>query len=204
MDKTMQTEDTTLVLRTCDRDLKSRAGFEYPRSGYVAAPDWDPEPECGHGLHGLAHGEGNGALLNWALDALWMVLEVPTKDLVDLGGKVKFPAGVVVFTGDRKGATDYLLQRDPRRVCVGAVVAVGDNSTAVVGYKGTATAGKGGTATAGDGGTATAGDDGRATAGYDGRATAGKGGTATAGYYGILNITWYTGGRRRQAVAYVG
>lgn len=143
----------TYVLRTCDAHGQSHGGFQWPESGPVEAPDWKPTPECGRGLHGLLHGEGDSYLLNWAADARWLVVEVEVASIVDLGGKVKYPKGVVVYSGDQFHATREIARRCPE-------------ARAIVGL--TATAGAGGTATAGDEGTATAGDWGTATAGAGG------------------------------------
>jgi hypothetical protein len=170
---------TDLILRTCKADMTSYGGFKWPRSGHVAAPDWNPAPECGNGLHGFLRGEGDGSLADWSSDAVWLVAEVET--YVDLEGKVKFPAANVIFAGSRLEATTIVKARYPDAAVIGANVAVEDRRVAVVGYRGTATAGDGGMATAGNWGTATAGDYGTATAGYRGAATAGDEGTATAG-----------------------
>ena len=186
-----------LILRTCSADMRSYGGFQWPRSGPVAAPDWNPAPECGNGLHGFLRGEGNGALADWSSYAVWLVAEVET--FVDLGGKVKFPNAEVIFVGTRLEATALVKARYPDAAVIGANVAVGEGRVAVVGNYGTATAGDGGTATAGKGGTATAGysgtatagDGGTATAGDGGTATAGKGGTATAGDYGTATAGNY-------------
>jgi len=208
-----------LILRTCNADMTSRKGFKWPRSGPVAAPDWNPAPECGNGLHGFLRGEGNGGLANWSSDAVWLVAEVET--YVDLGGKVKFPAAHVIFAGSRLEAAAIVKARYPDAAVIGANVAVEDRRDAVVGDYGTATAGSGGTATAGHQGTATAGacgtatagDWGAATAGDDGTATAGERGTATAGYIGtatagdggMLQIYYYDrNDRKRIATSYVG
>src|SRR5581483_845381 len=99
-----------LVLRTCNPDRISTNGFRWPESGPVAAPDWRPTKECGHGLHGFAWGEGDGQLANWDSDAKWLVVAVDPATIVDLGGKVKFPRGEVVFCGDRAAATAYLTE----------------------------------------------------------------------------------------------
>jgi len=168
-----------LILRTCNADMTSRNGFKWPRSGHVPAPDWNPEPECGNGLHGFLRGEGDGGLADWSSDAVWLVAEVET--YVDLEGKVKFPAAHVIFAGSRLEAATIVKARYPDAAVIGANVAVEDGRVAVVGYRGTATAGNRGTATAGNEGTATAGDRGTATAGNWGTATAGNWGTATAG-----------------------
>ncbi len=208
-----------LILRTCDANMQSHGGFQWPRSGLVAAPDWDQAPECGNGLHGFLRGEGDGDLADWSSDAVWLVAEVET--FVDLSGKVKFPTAEVIFAGSRLEATALVRARYPDAAVIGANVAVEAGRMAVVGYSGTATAGNygtatagnygtatagyRGTATAGDGGTATAGNYGTATAGYRGTATAGYRGTATAGEGGMLQIYHYDYiDRRRLAVAYVG
>lgn len=92
-----------LVLRTCRPDMTSHSGFVWPREGRAAAPDWDPRPECGNGLHGLLCGQGDAGLLDWSDDAVWMVVE-PDGEIVNLSGKVKFSAAEVLFAGDRAGA----------------------------------------------------------------------------------------------------
>jgi hypothetical protein len=167
--------ETVLILRTCNADMKSYNGFQWPKSGPVKCSDWKSVAQCGNGLHGLLWGEGDGSLLNWSPDVQWLVVEVPADSVVAIDSqKVKFPAGVVVHCGDRLSATEYINKFAPH----GKII-VGVSATA--GYRGTATAGYGGTATAGDRGTATAGYRGTATAGYGGTATAGYGGTATAG-----------------------
>jgi hypothetical protein len=61
---------------------------------------------------------------------------VEIEEWIDLDGKVKFPRGVVVHTGCKKSATDYIISSGAKGAIIG----------------GTATAGDGGTATAGDGG----------------------------------------------------
>ena len=176
-----------LILRTCNADMTSHNGFKWPRSGHVAAPDWNPEPECGNGLHGFLRGEGDGSLADWSRDAVWLVAEVET--YVDLEGKVKFPVAHVIFAGSRLEATAIVKARYPDAAVIGANVAVEDGRVAVVGDYGTATAGDKGTATAGDGGTA----------------TVGNGGTATAGRGGMLQIYYYDrNNRRRIATTYVG
>ena len=180
-----------LCLRTCDAQRRGHGGFQWPESGYVEAPDWSPEPCCGKGLHGLLWGEGEAFQLSDFEDAVWLVVAVDAADIVDLGGKVKFPRGEVVYCGVRDGATAYILANGGAgKACAYARVTVGD----------------GGTATAGDRGTATAGDRGTATAGGGGTATAGGGGTATAGDEGTLCIRWWDSDacRYRTAVGYVG
>jgi hypothetical protein len=202
--------DRVLVLRTCKRKpdgrLTAHGGFVWPESGPVASPDWNPEPICGYGLHGLLWGKGDGGLLNWDESAAWLVVAVDAASIVDLGGKVKFPRGEVIFCGDRGTATDYLAANlptdaDPTSIVGATITASGYKGTATAsGYSGTATAsGYRGTATAsGDSGTATAsGDGGTATA-------SGYSGTATAGRNGVIVLAWHDGVRKRLVVGYVG
>jgi hypothetical protein len=200
-----------LMLRTSDADGRSHGGFQWPSEGFVCAPDWDLRVVCGGGLHGALRGEGDGSMFSWSKDALWQVVEVDTRQVVDLGGKVKVPRGWVIYSGDRETATRIVMDAHGGAVIGGTATAgdygtatAGDYGTATAGDRGTATAGDYGTATAGDGGTATAGDGGTATAGHRGTATAGDGGTATARDGGELRIRWFDGSRRRCAVAYVG
>ena len=191
------------VLRVVRADMTSRDGFRWPTSGPVEAPDWSPTAECGRGLHGWMRGEGDGSTAPpyaWEPDARWLVVEVAKADVIDLGGKVKFPRGTVVMCGARLEATTAIAQAYPGAIVVGGTATAGDCGTATAGYGGTATAGYGGTATA------TAGDGGTATAGDRGTATAGDGGTATAGYGGTITIRRWdsTASRYRLVVGYIG
>jgi hypothetical protein len=120
-----------LVLRTCLADMRSPSndarGFVWPRSGPVEAKDWNPRPICGFGLHGALWGEGEGsAPWVWSDDGVWLVVEVDADTIVDLGGKVKFPRGVVVFAGPQLEATTFLAKRAPGRVIVGGTATAGD------------------------------------------------------------------------------
>ena len=169
------------MLRTCGEGMTAHGGFIWPKVGLVTCPDWNKRAQCGNGLHGLLWGAGDASLLNWDPGAPWLVVGID--EWVEINGKVKAPAGDVVYCGDMRGAADLLvaLGADPGK-CIGSV----------------STAGDGGTATAGDGGTATAGDGGTATAGY--------GGTATAGYGGCLAIQYWDSKRKRYCmrIGYVG
>jgi hypothetical protein len=198
---------TVLILRTCSADGTSTNGFRWPKDGPVEAPDWNPEPVCGGGLHGLLWGAGDSSLLDWAEDAKWLVVEVEADEIVDLGGKVKFPRGEVVYCGDRAGAGKIVSAKAPpgMKVVCGTATA-GDAGTATAGDEGTATAGDKGTATAGDKGTATAGDEGTATAKKAGLALTGHCGRARADDQGCIAVRWWdaAAGRYRLAVGYVG
>ena len=212
-----------LGLRTVDNDRKSYNNFQWPPIGETAiAPDWDGgKAECRGGLHFLPWGEGDGGLLNWSPDAIWQVVDdQDAPDKVLFNRKAKAQRLTVVFEGNQKGATDYLLAHGAAgKAVVGATVMVGDNQIAVAGYGGKAIAGHGGTATAGNYSTATAGnygtaitvDYGQSISGYGGKAiardfgtaTAGYSGTATAGIGGTLIIKHWDY-RYRTVVGYVG
>lgn len=179
------------ILKTVRADGTSYGGFQWPLKigAKVVAPDWDETPECGGGLHGLLNGCGNGNLLDWSNDAVWVIAKVPKKaQIIDSNGKVKVDRCKVVHVGNQFSATSFLLENGCDGPVVGAHVVVGNDSTATAGFRGTATTGFRGTAVVGDYGTATAGD----------------GGTATAGTRGIIHIRWYDGQRYRTAVGYVG
>jgi hypothetical protein len=108
----------SLVLRVCQSEGRSSHGFVWPLSvgAVVKAPDWRDTKECGNGLHGWLYGQGDHSCSNhWAEPgAVWLVLEVESASMIDLGGKVKFPECVVRFAGDMKSATDYLWEHEPR------------------------------------------------------------------------------------------
>ena len=187
----MAKTNTSLVLRVCRADFTSHGGFQWPNEvgATVQADDYRNDNECGHGLHGWLHGQGDISCVDYwdADDAKWLVLEVASDEITMLGGKCKFPRAVVRFIGSKSEAAAYLIEHEPRArdvAVIGACQKVEDHQTVLVGGLGTATAGNFGTATAGNFGTATAGNFGTATAGNFGTATAGESGTATAGYRG--------------------
>jgi hypothetical protein len=192
-----------LVLKTVKADMTAYEGFKYPVSGIVTLPpgEWNPKPECGGGLHGLKWGSGDGSLLNWDVGAKWLVLEVDADKCVDIGGKVKFEGGEVVFCGDRKGATDYVYERAPNgALVVGAIRSVGNSESVSTGYRGSSisgndgssvsgywgssTSGDGGSSVSGYWGSSTSGDRGSSLSGHRGTSTSGDGGSSISGYYG--------------------
>jgi hypothetical protein len=212
-----------LVIKTVNSDMTAYNGFKYPENGLVKAPDWDPIPECGKGLHGLLWGTGNSSLLSWNQDAKWLAIEVDPYTLVDLKGKVKFPKGNVVCCGNRKTVTDYVREKAPNGTGVhGSFVISGDQGTSTSGDYGTSTSGDEGTSTSGTKGTSTSGDEGTSisgdrgtstsghygtsTSGYGGTSTSGYGGTSTSGDEGTIIIKWYNKKKDRYmlAVGYVG
>ena len=175
-----------LVLRSCSSSMTSRDGFIWPSSGPVEAPDWDGgRPVCGGKLHGFLWGEGDGRLANWNPDARWLVVAVPADEIINLGGKVGFRRGEVVFCGDRLAATDYLIAHGASgKAVIGATVSSGYRGTSTSGDYGISTSGDRGISTSGDYGTSTSGYSGTSTSGDNGTSTSGKHGTSTSGYRG--------------------
>ena len=123
-------EGHVICMRTCDENLKSHGGFQWPESGEVVCPDWSAKPECENGLHGLLWGMGQADLLNWSPDAKWLAVEVEEKGIINLNGKVKFQKCRVVLCGDRKAVTDLVSKHAPNGTAViGLVQDGGDRST---------------------------------------------------------------------------
>jgi hypothetical protein len=175
-----------LVLRTCDANLRSHGGFQWPGSGLVECPDWDPKPACGNGLHGLLRGAGGGKYLDWSESAKWLLVAVIESECVDIGDKVKFARGRVMYVGDRKITTDILLSLYPGKAVVGIVREGGDRSTITGGDRSTITGGYGSTITGGEHSTITGGDRSKITGGYYSTITGGYYSTITGGNYSTI------------------
>ena len=176
--------ERTYYLRTCDADGKSYGGFQWPLEvgAVVEAPDWNPELECGGGLHGLHMGAGDGSLLSWDADAKWIVFSSECS-AVDLDGKSKVQRATIEHVGDRLSATT-------------AIIALGADPARCVGYS----------AQCGDGSTLTGGDGSTLTGGYGSTLTGGYGSTLTGGDRSTLVVRWYdsASSRYRMACGYVG
>ena len=149
--------ETSLVLRCCNPDMSSQNGFVWPSEiGAVAiAPDWKPTQKCGNGLHGWLYGQGDHNTSNYIgdPDAKWLVVEVVSSEIIMLGGKCKFPQGIVRFVGDKTAAAAYMIENEQKAqnvAVIGASISVGDKQTAMVGAFGTSTSGYRGTSTSGE------------------------------------------------------
>jgi hypothetical protein len=203
-----QAEAEAIVLRTCNEDMTSNGGFKWPESGEVVAPDWDPRPVCGYGLHGLLDGEGDWGLMNWSLGAKALLVRVAVSTLVQIGGKVKFPRGVVVKVGHLAALVCELLC-DPNRI-VGEVTRIA--ALAKKGNKVEGTAASGYASKLAASGYASK----LAASGYASKLAAsgnesvalaaGYRSSAKAGERGVIALAWYdeAAKRPRLAVGYVG
>ena len=133
-----------LMLRTCPADGRTHDGFKWPLEvgSRVCCPDPDPDPnrDCGGGLHGLPWGEGDGDLLSWAENAVWVVFE-PEKDdeVVFSAGKARCWGTVTVrHVGARHSATCFVAEHGGAgKAIVGGTATAGDSGTATAGYRGT-------------------------------------------------------------------
>lgn len=103
-----------LILRFSDPDGRSYGGFQHPMElgEFVTAPDWNPEPVCGGGIHGWAWGIGlgNGKDPDWK--GLWQVYGVIPELVVGnvgSGPKCKFKTGPLRYKGDWQGAMNHIL-----------------------------------------------------------------------------------------------
>lgn len=185
-----------LFLRTCKPNGKSYGGFQWniEIGGITEAPDWNPEPVCGGGLHGLLHGKGDGSYFDWRREALWMVCEA-LGPIVDIDFKIKTSKAKTLFVGDRKGATDFLIAAgcNPSEV-VGAFITGGDGSTVTGGYGSTVTGGNWSIIIAdnytfvngGDYSTVTGGNYTIVNCGNCSTVTGGHSSTVTAGYWSTV------------------
>lgn len=143
-----------LILRSCNKDFTSYNKFKYPESGWVEAPNWNPDPtiDCGQGLHGLLWGEGNGDLIS-VDNTLGQVIEVDESDVVlsSGGGKVRFRGGIVTTFPTVFEAAKYIYEHGGADKAISFMQLTG-------GYGSTLTGGDRSTLTGGDGSTLTGGD----------------------------------------------
>lgn len=118
-------KNPVLVLKTLPSNLKAYGGFQWPSSGYVKCPDFDPKRAIGGGFHGLLLGQGNSKVLSRSASAKWLVLEVDSKKLIHLDGKVKFEECNVLVCGTQAEATSYLYYNSSTDCIHGLTLTVG-------------------------------------------------------------------------------
>jgi hypothetical protein len=188
-----------LIVKCVAKSGKSYGDFQWPLEvgAGVEAPDWDPKPERGGGLHGwpwgLAIGDGKDPIWD-NTQATWLVFGARPEDVVDLQGKVKTKRGTIRYVGDWHGAMLHILGGQIRLVQAradGAASATGESGAAsATGWSGAASA-------TGERGAASAtGESGAASAtGWRGAASAtGKSGAASAtGPSGAASATGWRG-----------
>ena len=185
-------EGKVLVLRSCKPDMTSKNDFAWPESGPVSCPDWRDNAECGNGLHGWLWAQGDYDLKYKDVGAKWLVVEVDAQDVRQLNGKVKFPKGNVLLTGNFRTAYDAVMKQFwlKHAAELRAMVTVDSNATYSKedGVSVSTTETKQHASAAGEYGHASA-------AGYSGHASAaGESGHASAaGYSGHASAAGYSG-----------
>jgi hypothetical protein len=207
-------------IRTCKSDMTSYGGFVWPGVGEkVVAPDWDPKPQCGNGLHFLLPYQNKPG--SWYDNVVYMAIDVDPQLVVDLDGKSKAPEAIVRFKGTRCELYVWLQSHGHAGPWYQGVLIAGDYDTARVGAYGIAIVGVHGHALAGNSGRAIAGDCGVAVSGSYGSSKAGRygyaevgarghamaslGGCVSAGTDGIVSIAYYNNARRRSwRTGYIG
>ena len=176
-------------------------GFQYPELGEVEAPDFDPKPECGHGLHGFLWGKGNGALAFYTGTEVWKVIAVEENgNLIHIDQeKVKFKNGTIVFSGTRKEATDFLRPLLPQemvdKTIIGEFLQVGDGektiggdySTVSGGNHSTISGGYSSTVSGGNHSTISGGSASTVSGGYGSTVSGGHGSTVSGGDYSTVS-----------------
>ncbi len=210
-------------LRTCNAKFEAHGGFVWPEQGWVEAPDWNPDPTCGGGLHFLRNGEGDASLLSADPDAKWMVVRAFAREVVDIDrAKSKARRCEVVYAGSRPEAVTLVrsIVGWDKHICFATDAVLRDGATLAIGSRATITAeGSRATITAkGDGATITAEGYGATITAEGSRATItakgddatitveGSRATITAGRNSFVVVRWWdTEGRRyRFAQASVG
>lgn len=107
---------TSYMARTCvrheDGTLRSpmNQNFIWPNQvgAIVTAPDWNPEPTCGGGLHGLRPGQQKPGHWVTGPDAVYLVCSFEEEDAVDLDGSVKVRQCRVECVGTAADYTNFL------------------------------------------------------------------------------------------------
>ena len=102
-----------LVLVSLNPDGTDVGGSSYPNSGHVEALDYHSDLNIMHGLCGTIAGKvTNSRWFNTDPQGQWRVVKVEqTEDVITLDPReslIKFPSGMVVFSGDRAGCDNYI------------------------------------------------------------------------------------------------
>jgi hypothetical protein len=110
-------------LRTCGPKGEAYNGFTWPteKGAVVSAPDFDPSPTCGGGLHLNPWGMGDWSLHSYHASALWMVVRYDPALAVELdggerGGKIKAPWAIVEQVETRENLARLLGPLAVRRI----------------------------------------------------------------------------------------
>ena len=199
-----------MILRSCNADFTSNydPSFQWPTQigAEVFPKSWDPNPECGNGLHGFMGGEGDSSLSEEDDSAQWIVFTGDIVVNID-NTKVKTNKATIVYIGQGDTAFDRLqdchaFMRKHGMLGNQAFKSVnvgGHYSMNTGGYRSTNTGGNDSANTGGNNSMNTGGNNSTNTGGNDSRNTGGNNSTNTSGDYST-NIGRFgstnTGGNR--------
>ncbi|MFV0411204.1 MAG: hypothetical protein ACK5LJ_16345, partial [Paracoccus sp. (in: a-proteobacteria)] len=144
-------KSTALVLTVCDHNLIDRFGVQWVDTGYTTAIESQKK-----WLYGWLYGSGSwffdeydmhGVDAKNLIDYLndknnkWLVLEINLDEIIESDKICKFKSAKVIFIGNKKSATDYLIAKEPncnKNTVIGLtvkseadVVVVGDFGNAI-------------------------------------------------------------------------
>jgi hypothetical protein len=179
-----------LFLKALPANRLAHGNFLWPDQvgAIVKSETWNPEPDCGGGLHGLVGGNGGTDLLCQHLDAVWYAFESvdekgnpsDAEAVVIDGQKGKCHRAIIRTIGTRDEATAWLVKAGCPQVAY-STITVGDFTTGTAGDRSKVTAGVASTASAGYYSTVAADTCGNAIARDYSEATVGRFGTAISG-----------------------
>ena len=129
--------------KVTNRNGEAWGGFQWPDSGVVECPDWNPEPVCGGGLHFFEDGCGDLTAAQYVLspDAQWRLVRARDEDVVRLDGKVKARRVEVLLCGDGATVCGEMSRLAPGRGVHFGTSTSGDYGTSTSGNHGTSTSG---------------------------------------------------------------
>ena len=201
-----------------DKGGINRTAFRWPRSGVVEAPDWNSEPKCGGGLHGLEFGEGTWSLLSEDETGTeeWRVILVQPEDFIRLSDgeniKIKMRRGEVVYCGNKAEALARVMCGKEAMERAQLAASSGDSSKAASSGNYSTSASSGDSSKAASSGnysTAASSGDSSTAASSGSYSTAEQKGSsgisaaiganvrAKAGENGLLILTWWDGQAKR-------
>ena len=194
------------VLKVVRSNMTTGNGFKWGGVGETTvAPDWDPTPVCGGGLHGWLNGVGYTGCqsISDSEEALWLALEVEG-EVVDLDRKVKFERAKTLFVGKMSEAAAVVAAHAGERgAVIGIVRSAGDESTVSGGDWSTVSGGDESTVSGGDWSTVSGGDESTVSGGDESTVSGREGSTVSGGPGSVLQLAYWDS-RTRLVTAYVG
>ena len=181
-----------LVLRRNIYSNKSHNGFKYPKEigAIVEAPDWIDSEQCGNGLHGWTQGAED--YFDTGLKGYFYIIKVNKEDgFVDLGDKIKFRKGEIIYYGEAGGAHQIMLNYYPDMRLHWSTSNQGDKSTSNQGDSSTSNQGDKSTSNQRDSSTSNQGD--MSTSNQGDKSTSNQGDMSTSNQ-GDMSVAVFYGG----------